>query len=72
LFKEDLCFFTIVERGGFLLRIFLHLTSKEKQACDTALKGAEGYDHTKVGSWNSLIIVRLTPYASNTYTNKSL
>jgi len=50
----------------------LHLTSKEKQACDTALKGAEGYDHTKVGSWNSLIIVRLTPYASNTYTNKSL
>ncbi|KAL2221341.1 Tctex-1 [Thermoascus aurantiacus ATCC 26904] len=32
------------------------LTKIATEACDTALKGAEGYDHTKVGSWNSLII----------------
>ncbi|KAL2011723.1 hypothetical protein VTN00DRAFT_4441 [Thermoascus crustaceus] len=32
------------------------LTKIATEACDTALQGTEGYDHTKVGSWNSLII----------------
>ncbi|KAF4211945.1 hypothetical protein CNMCM8980_001753 [Aspergillus fumigatiaffinis] len=37
------------------LGIILVLTGRSK-ACDTALKSAEGYEHAKVGEWNSQII----------------
>ncbi|GAD96664.1 dynein light chain [Paecilomyces variotii No. 5] len=32
------------------------LTKLATEACDNALKSVEGYDHAKVGSWNSEII----------------
>ncbi|KAL4740795.1 Tctex-1 [Aspergillus similis] len=32
------------------------LTKIATEACDTALDKADGYDHTKVGTWNSEII----------------
>ncbi|KAE8331210.1 Tctex-1 [Aspergillus sergii] len=32
------------------------LTKIASEACDSALNGVEGYEHTKVGEWNSQII----------------
>ncbi|KAE8354868.1 Tctex-1 [Aspergillus coremiiformis] len=32
------------------------LTNIASEACDSALNGVEGYEHTKVGEWNSQII----------------
>ncbi|KAE8164649.1 Tctex-1 [Aspergillus tamarii] len=32
------------------------LTKIASEACDSALNGVEGYDHAKVGEWNSQII----------------
>jgi hypothetical protein len=40
------------------LGIILVLISLFK-ACDSALKSAEGYEHAKVGEWNSQIIVSI-------------
>lgn len=42
-------------------------TNAAKQACDTTLTDVKEYDHTKVGDWNSGIIVRLPTYLPTTY-----
>jgi hypothetical protein len=48
-----------VEKGPVSPIPIPELTKIATDACDTALKSAEGYEHAKVGEWNSQIIVSI-------------
>ncbi|PKX94414.1 dynein light chain Tctex-type family protein [Aspergillus novofumigatus IBT 16806] len=45
-----------VEKGPVSPIPISELTKIATDACDAALKSAEGYEHAKVGEWNSQII----------------
>ncbi|EAW07878.1 dynein light chain Tctex-type family protein [Aspergillus clavatus NRRL 1] len=45
-----------VEKGPVSPVPIPELTKIATEACDSALTSAEGYDHAKVGEWNSQII----------------